>query len=296
MSNGSPTLGSDHGTAEDFDHLAKALMNVGLGPNCVFKETVDSTNRLARRVAEKIYLGGDTPKTTWFIGYGQTAGRGRYQRKWLSSPGSGIYVSLLLPIPGPPDPDRLLSLPLAVGVSACAALRDCSGTTKIGLKWPNDLFAGGRKLGGILIEVVEGRPEHRCAIIGIGINHRQGCDALPHENATSLRLLAEQSHRKFPGLADYVLALCAGVHEEVARERRLEDILRDYQHYSVHSPGDRLAWTSSKGPVQGVFEGFDGQGCILLRTEAGRIKISAGDIFTPTVSTEQTNQSGPTHA
>ncbi len=83
----------------------------------------------------------------------QTAGRGRLDRRWEAPAGAALLVSLVLP------PHPLLSL--AAGVAAAEACRPA----KVRLKWPNDLLLDGHKVGGILVEVHEGK-----AVCGIGIN------------------------------------------------------------------------------------------------------------------------------
>lgn len=97
----------------------------------------------------------------------QTAGRGRRGRNWVSPFGANLYLSLAWSFPQ--WPRQLTTLPLAVGVACARALRAC-GLDDVQLKWPNDLYVQGRKLGGILIE-------HRAevggpcrVVIGIGIN------------------------------------------------------------------------------------------------------------------------------
>jgi BirA family biotin operon repressor/biotin-[acetyl-CoA-carboxylase] ligase len=82
----------------------------------------------------------------------QTAGRGRLEHRWVTPPGTALLVSFVLP------PSPLLSL--AAGVAAAEA---CDQDVR--LKWPNDLLLGGRKVGGILVEVTAAK-----AICGIGIN------------------------------------------------------------------------------------------------------------------------------
>lgn len=111
-------------------------------------DAIDSTNaELLRRSSTRIAL----------LAGSQSAGRGRRGRAWTSPPGANLYLSLAWP--APPSP----GLPLALGVATAEALAD----PRIRVKWPNDLVADGRKLGGLLIEASGGR-----AVIGLGLNVR----------------------------------------------------------------------------------------------------------------------------
>jgi BirA family biotin operon repressor/biotin-[acetyl-CoA-carboxylase] ligase len=97
----------------------------------------------------------------------QTAGRGRRGRNWVSPFGANLYCSLAWSFAQ--WPRQLTTLPLAVGVACARALRHC-GLDAVQLKWPNDLYVGTRKLGGILLEhrAETGGPCR--VVIGIGIN------------------------------------------------------------------------------------------------------------------------------
>jgi BirA family biotin operon repressor/biotin-[acetyl-CoA-carboxylase] ligase len=97
----------------------------------------------------------------------QTAGRGRRGREWRSPFAANLYLSLAWSFPS--WPATLSALPLAVGV-LCAQALQAQGAADIGLKWPNDLYARGRKLGGILIEHRGEAGGHCRVVIGIGIN------------------------------------------------------------------------------------------------------------------------------
>lgn len=94
----------------------------------------------------------------------QTAGRGRLGRAWQSDDAS-LTFSLALPLPADLD---LSGLSLAIGCTVADTLDP--GGERIRLKWPNDLFLDGAKLGGILIETVPLSQERRGVVIGIGLN------------------------------------------------------------------------------------------------------------------------------
>lgn len=116
-------------------------------------DQVDSTNRVAADLAR-----AGAPDGVVVVARHQTGGRGRRGRTWESRPGSALLVSALLR-PAPP----LASL--AAGVAAAEACQAVAGTPVV-LKWPNDLLTGdGRKLGGVLTELVDGT-----AVVGLGVN------------------------------------------------------------------------------------------------------------------------------
>ena len=110
----------------------------------------------------------------------QTAGRGRLDRTWVSPPRAGLTLSVLLRPALPAD--RWPWLPLWGGVAVARTVREQTGVDA-GLKWPNDVLVGGRKLCGLLAEV----PAPGAVVLGIGLNVTTRSDELP-EGGTSLLL------------------------------------------------------------------------------------------------------------
>ncbi len=120
---------------------------------------VDSTNDLAASLARR---GADDG--TVVIAEGQISGRGRRGTKWVSTPGCGIYASVVLRRPPPAGTSPLVSV--ACGLAAAAAIaRTCGLTPR--MKWPNDVWVDQRKVAGILIDVLD--PAAGLAIAGFGI-------------------------------------------------------------------------------------------------------------------------------
>lgn len=113
----------------------------------------------------------------------QTAGRGRLDRAWQTPDRAALTFSTLLrpTRPGVEWP----WLPLVAGIAAVGALREHG--IPAGLKWPNDVLVGDRKLAGILAERVE-TPSGAAAVVGIGLNVGQTAEELPVETATSIAL------------------------------------------------------------------------------------------------------------
>lgn len=116
-----------------------------------------STNDDARELARS-----GAPHGTAVAARRQSAGRGRRGHAWASDEGN-LYLSVVLR-PGV-APARLPGLAPACGVGVAGALRELVPAADVRLKWPNDLLAGGRKLGGILVEV-----ERDAAVCGVGVN------------------------------------------------------------------------------------------------------------------------------
>lgn len=143
-----------------FDYLS----SVDPRPICRLKilSVVDSTNRYAREQAAHHASSGLV-----VLAEKQTAGRGRRGKVWVSPLASNIYMSVVWDFSGAGD--TLKGLSLAIGVAVRRALLKL-GVADIKLKWPNDIFVNGKKLGGILLEMI-GDPSAECSVIvGIGIN------------------------------------------------------------------------------------------------------------------------------
>lgn len=136
--------------------------------------SMDSTNsELMRRcrAAAQDPLGVPPPEAVLLVAEQQTAGRGRMGRTWHSQRGDSLTFSLGLPL----QPGDWAGLSLAVGVSLAESLEalkaEASPSTSpaLQLKWPNDLWLHGRKLGGILVETANWGGQ-RYVVVGVGLN------------------------------------------------------------------------------------------------------------------------------
>ena len=138
-----------------------------VGRNLVCLEEVDSTNNYAKTLAAS-----GAPDGTVVVADGQTAGRGRMDRAFLSPKGKGIYLTALLRPELPPE--RLMSVTAMAGVAVCQAVEEVCGV-RPGLKWPNDPILNGKKLSGILTELsLEAESGHlQYLVVGIGVNVSQ---------------------------------------------------------------------------------------------------------------------------
>ncbi|MCD6320243.1 MAG: biotin--[acetyl-CoA-carboxylase] ligase [Candidatus Desulfofervidaceae bacterium] len=165
-----------------------------LGKNLLFYRCLDSTNNFTLKLARK-----KAPHGTVVWAREQTAGRGRGNKTWYSPPGTGLYFSILLYPPVPLFTWPLLSL--VTGVAAAKALENKTGEA-MGLKWPNDIWGHGHKLGGILTE-----SQGQAVVIGIGLNINHDFFSPEFCQATSLFLLTQKHFVLEEVLADLLLHL-----------------------------------------------------------------------------------------
>jgi BirA family biotin operon repressor/biotin-[acetyl-CoA-carboxylase] ligase len=146
---------------------------------------------------------GGAPAGLVLVADHQHAGRGRLGRYWVSPPGTTLLMSLLLRPSLPPG--QLHLVVHAVGLAAVEACAELSGV-RPGLKWPNDLVVGDRKLAGILAEsVVAASGSVEAVVVGIGLNLAWP-DGAPDDLAGIATTLAEASGRTI-GRDDLVAAL-----------------------------------------------------------------------------------------
>ncbi len=125
-------------------------------------DQIDSTNRYLVERSQN-----NAPSGSVCFAEHQTAGKGRRGRQWVSPYGGNIYLSILWRFQQ--GPAAISGLSLAIGVAVIRALKQHQ-IDDIGLKWPNDIYSQGKKLGGILVEV-SGETDGPCAaVIGLGLN------------------------------------------------------------------------------------------------------------------------------
>lgn len=233
--------------------------------NLIHLAEVDSTSRYLRRVAEE----APPPPFTVVLADRQTAGYGQQGRPWVSE-AKGLYASIFL---GHEVVSPLLTL--IAGLAAVGAIRDRTGARYVGLKWVNDLVWNGRKLGGILAEVMH----RRWAILGFGINIEP--NELPE--ATSLKEALEATGPADPTLLETVplaLALANHLQTELEAWRRngSAGVIARWQRESV-TIGKQVRVEAPVGAVAGEAVGLDADGRLLVRTASGSVvPISSGTV------------------
>jgi BirA family biotin operon repressor/biotin-[acetyl-CoA-carboxylase] ligase len=162
------------------------LTSSRFGHRLEFFKAVDSTNTVLKRFAAD-----GAPEGTVVIADSQDNGRGRLGRSWMSAPGLGIWMSVLLKPPF--HPSEVQTLTLAASVAVCRALEPLK-ISGLGIKWPNDIMVKDKKVCGILTELSAEAERVAWVILGIGINVNHQEQDFPEEIApiaSSLRLSGE---------------------------------------------------------------------------------------------------------
>jgi BirA family biotin operon repressor/biotin-[acetyl-CoA-carboxylase] ligase len=205
----------------------------------------------------------------------QTSGRGRQQRVWLSPPGAGLYFSILL---RPRlDVNRWPLITLMAAVAVADALSDACALT-VDIKWPNDIYARERKLGGILAEMFE-TPKGRACVLGIGLNLKETAFPLElRETAISVETLTGHA----PDVEQLLPPLTRAIAERyraLAEPDGPQQTLAEWTARSSFAHGKPVRVTLDREQLEGVTRGLEPDGALRVETERGEIKIiRAGDV------------------
>ncbi|MDD2304961.1 MAG: biotin--[acetyl-CoA-carboxylase] ligase [Prolixibacteraceae bacterium] len=156
-----------------------------IGNLIVRLEVTDSTNNYANRQIREHGL----TEGTVFLAYEQTTGRGQQNNSWESVPGENLLFSIVLFLDFL-EIRRQFMISKVVALGIYKALNKYVDSLKI--KWPNDIYAGNRKLGGILIENSIMSGLLKSSIVGIGLNVNQTIFYSNAPNPVSLKMLTNQ--------------------------------------------------------------------------------------------------------
>lgn len=234
--------------------LKKHLIKGGYGQPLIFHQELGSTNTVAMELAREGAHAG-----TVVLAETQYAGRGRREKQWHSPAGTGIWMSLIVAVPPVQNGDRLCNMACAVAVTD--ALREKAGVDA-GIKWPNDIWIGTRKISGILIEAVPGR---KIFIAGIGVNINQQSDVFPQEllqTATSLQIERGYSFSREEIMID-ILARFTALHTQL-EFGEVDAVVRAYNERSF-----LLNKSVSVGGVVGIAQEVRANGAFVIRDALG---------------------------
>jgi BirA family biotin operon repressor/biotin-[acetyl-CoA-carboxylase] ligase len=252
------------------ERVRRMLAGSAFGANVVYLERVDSTNRLAKELASN-----GAPDGTVVMAETQTAGRGRMGREWVSPGHLNLLFSVLVRPACPPE--DVFGLTMALAIGATEAIRQRCGLV-VKIKWPNDLYVGRKKLGGLLAELTLEGKSVTYAVLGLGLNVNWSLrpDKEILQPATSI--IDETGRRVSRG---ELLALILRRFEILYQRFRLGDleaILRSRNEHCLVL-GREVLIMAPDGDVKGVAVRIDRDGALVIRQEGGmERRVVSGEV------------------
>ena len=240
---------------------ARAALDIDLvrrrlpGRRISFFESITSTMHEATTMAA-----AGCPSGTAVVAEEQTAGQGRHGHTWHSEPGAGLYCSVVLRLPLPPD--SLPVLTLALGLAAAETIARATDLQP-DLRWPNDVMLGDKKTAGILVQLVD---SVAIAGLGINVNHPAFPPGIAGE-ATSLRLATGRTQSREDLLVCLLLTIDSFC--RMLLEGGREAILDQFTRHSSYASGKRVQVDQPGGMVTGTTAGLDPGGFLKLRADDG---------------------------
>ncbi len=245
------------------------LKNKFIGKAVYYYENLSSTMDTAMDLA----LNG-VSEGALIIAEGQTEGRGRMGRLWLSPKYKGIYFSLIIKPKILPQQTPVLTLISAVAI--CQALKRHLGI-EAQIKWPNDILVDDRKVGGILTEMNAEMDAVHAIIVGVGINVNNDKGALPYPAGTLKEAVGYEINRLI--LLKYILSYFEDKYLQFQRQG-VDRILEEWRHFSA-TLGKRikLSVVGKRQALIGKAMDIDYDGGLLVRLDSGLTeRVVAGDI------------------
>lgn len=251
-----------------------------IGKDIIFFDTIESTNAYAMKLADMGY-----PEGTVIIADAQTSGKGRLGRKWLSPSGKNLYMSIILKPEIPPKDASILTLMSAV---ACVFAIKQISYINASIKWPNDIIASNKKIGGILTEIKADMDRIFHAVVGIGININLDIDNMPDElktHATSIKMeQRNKSAEEQKGVDFSRTIVTAEIIKELDRWYNIfiksgkKTIIKEWLDLSS-TIGRMVRVTVGANTFTGIAEAIDEDGMLILKfSDNTTKKISAGDV------------------
>lgn len=237
-------------------------------------EEIDSTNTWGKHHAEEL----PHDKITLVTASMQTAGRGRFNRKWVSPADENIYASFCFFI----EKHRtdIGNIPQVLALSAAEALKTLGFNPE--LKWPNDILLSKKKVAGILAETTP-LSDQLCMILGIGLNVNMPLETALQIDRPATSLAIERSQH-----FDVKMVL-AGLQQQFVKdlniflEEGFQPFLFSYRKSITQSATQTIRFHDNRAVWSGTFEGINDDGSLRLKLPNGESKtFVAGEILWPT--------------
>lgn len=229
-----------------------------------FYQQADSTNEIA---LEWLHEGAATGSVV--VADEQLKGRGRKGRSWHTPPGTALAVSVILH----PKVESLNRVSMLGALAICELVENL-GIENVGIKWPNDVQIGGRKVSGVLPENAWDRDKLIGVVLGMGINVRVDFAGTELKNTA---ISIESALGKPADRLELLVNLLKSVDSWYARLDSAT--LFDAWKNRLTTIGQTVTVNSADSEVHGVAEAVDEQGALLVRDDQGMVRrVIAGDI------------------
>ncbi|MCJ1884508.1 bifunctional biotin--[acetyl-CoA-carboxylase] ligase/biotin operon repressor BirA [Pseudomonas sp. LA21] len=229
--------------------------------------SIDSTNA---EVLRRLSAGAVAPFA--ILGERQTAGRGRRGRQWESPFGANLYYTLGITVRG--GAQELEGMSLVIGLAVAKVIQDM-GVKDVGLKWPNDVLVGGKKIAGILLELT-GDPADICSVaIGIGINvNMRKADAIDQPWTSVREALGRLVDRN-----ELLQALESQVAQALSRHRERGFAASREEWECLHLwQGRQVTLSTAAKNIVGRALGIDERGALRLLVDGEEQSYSGGEL------------------
>ncbi|MGE3183001.1 MAG: biotin--[acetyl-CoA-carboxylase] ligase [Phycisphaerae bacterium] len=243
------------------------LRRIGTKVTCLHE--IDSTNSAMMREARQL------PDGAVLFAEFQTAGRGRFSRRWSAPAHSSILLSILLREPA--HSPLIAQITMIAARAMCQSIRDQAGCD-CRIRWPNDLLIQARKVGGVLAQTQTAlNPQGREVVVGIGVNCFQRNEDFPPEirsRATSLAIVSDDVPRREALAADFLarfdeeIAACHPPRHSSRNEQTL-DLAADHWLAYCADVGKDITLRVQNKLVRGTVLGCTLTGDLLLRNDDG---------------------------
>jgi BirA family biotin operon repressor/biotin-[acetyl-CoA-carboxylase] ligase len=248
--------------------LHTALIQHPFVNELAYHPRLGSTNDLAKERARQ-----GASEGLLVIADEQSSGRGRRGRNWWAPAGSALLTSLLFRPPLPPTQTQQLTMLCALAAADAVAETTSLG---VGLKWPNDLVIGGRKLAGLLTESAFQGDQLDFAVVGLGLNFNTDLADAPQflAPATSLRIELGQPLDRL----ELLLAYLNGVARRYARLKTGTSPHKEWAS-RLSTLGQSVTAHLGDQTLSGLAQGVDADGALLLRAADGTVhRLLAADV------------------
>jgi BirA family biotin operon repressor/biotin-[acetyl-CoA-carboxylase] ligase len=258
--------------SSDLEAALNRILDESFVRRIEFRRSLPSTNDLAMELAVNPAV--EAPLLV--LTDEQTAGRGRGANRWWSGPGALTFSLILEPAVSSLQPAQWPRVALTTGLSICEVLQELVPNVACGLKWPNDVFLGAKKVCGILVEVPSCRPPlPQRIVLGVGLNVNNSLARAPDDVSVRATALCDVAPANW-NRADVLLSVL----------RRLD---RNLQALGTNDPALIEKWQQrcvlrnrnveiefGARRIRGLCRGIAADGTLILETERGREQVAGG--------------------